>query len=160
YGFYTFFDGLPALMSGHVRGSEYGRYRASVALFGGVAANNGSLVHALLHHPGFAALRFLTQPVALLLGCLWVYGLTPVGLALTVVGLGGLAGRQALGRPRSWLLGAYLFPLGMLVVPQLNPAYYVSIAVPLCLMLARGVDRLGARLLPGRARVLGGATLV
>jgi hypothetical protein len=160
YSFYTFFDGLPALMSGHLAGSEYGRYRASVALFGGFAANHGSLVHALLHHPGFALLRFLTKPVDLLLGCLWIYGLTPVGVALAVVGLGGLAGRQASGWPRRWLLGAYLFPLGMLVVPQLNPAYDVSVAVPLGLMLARGADRFGVRLPPGRARLLGGAMMV
>ena len=160
YGFYTFFDGLPALMSGHLGGSEYGRYRASVGFFGGFAANHGSLVHALLHHPGFALLRFLTKPVDLLLGCLWIYGLSPIGLALAAVGLGGIAGRQAPGWPRRWLLGAYLLPLGMLVVPQLNPDYYVSVAVPLCLMIARGADRLGARLPPPRARLLGGATVV
>jgi hypothetical protein len=160
YGFYTFFDGLPALMSGHLGGSEYGRYRASVALFGGFATNHGSLVHALLHHPGFALLRFLTKPFDVLLGLLWIYGLTPVGFALSAVGLGGIAGRQVDGWPRSWLLGAYVLPLGMLVVPQLNPAYYVSIAVALCLTTARGAELLGARLQPGRARLLGGATLV
>jgi hypothetical protein len=160
YAFYTFFDGLPALMSGHLGGSEYGRYRASVALFGGFATNHGSLVHALLHHPGFALLRFLTKPVDLLLGLLWIYGLTPVGLALAAFGLGGVTRRQAAGWPRGWLLGAYLFPLGMLVVPQLNPAYYVSVAVPLCLMMARGAERLAVRLPPARARLLGGATVV
>lgn len=162
YAFYTFFDGLPALMSGHLGGSEYGRYRASAALFGGFAANHGSLVRALLHHPGFALLRFLTKPVDLLLGLLWVYGLTPIGVALATVGLGGTVAvaRRGKGRPRSSLLAAYVFPLGMLVVPQLNPAYYVSVAVPLCLMMARGADRVGARLRPEGSRLLGGAMVV
>ena len=144
-------------MSGHLGGSEYGRYRASVAFFGGFAANHGSLVHALLHHPGFALLRFLTKPVDLLLGLLWALRPDPGGPG---AGRGwawaGCAGRQAPGWPRSWLLGAYLFPLGMLVVPQLNPAYYVSVAVPLCLMMARGADRAGRHAWPpARARLLG-----
>ena len=38
------------------------------AYFGGFDANHGSLVHALLHHPGFALLRVVTKPVDLLAG--------------------------------------------------------------------------------------------
>ncbi len=160
YGFYTFFDGLPAVMSGHLGGTEYGRYRASVAYFGGFAENHGSLVHALGHHPGFALLRIFTKPVDLLVGLFWFYGLTPVGLALAAIGLGGIVRGRGDTWPLGWLLAAYLFPLAMLFVPQLNPAYDVSIAVPLSLMLARGIDRLGARFAPGRARLLGGAAVV
>jgi hypothetical protein len=157
YGFYTFFDGLPALMSGHLGGTEYGRYRASVAYFGGFAENQGSLLRALLHHPGFALLRLLAKPVDLLWGLFWFYGLTPVGLALAAAGLRGIAGghHAGAGWSRGWLLGAYLFPLAMLFVPQLNPSYYVSIAVPLCLTVARGIDRWSARLAPARVRRLG-----
>ena len=162
YGFYTFFDGLPALMSGHLGGTEYGRYRASVAFFGGFAENHGSLLHALLHHPGWTLLRLLAKPVDLLWGLFWFYGLTPVGLALAAFGLRGLAGRghAGAGWSRGSVLGAYLFPLAMLFVPQLNPSYYVSIAVPLCLMLARGIDRAVATLAPTRARLLGTTTVL
>jgi hypothetical protein len=48
----------------------------------------------------------------------------------------------------------------MLFVPQQNPAYYVSIAVPLVLAVARGADRVADRLRATTARALGGATLV
>ncbi|HEY6475768.1 MAG TPA: hypothetical protein VI456_04250, partial [Polyangia bacterium] len=160
YGFYTFFDGLPAVMYGHLGGTEYGRYRASVAYFGGFAENHGSLVHALLRHPGFALLRLVTKPVDLLWGLFWFYGLTPVGFALAAVGLRGIAGGRGDDWSRGWLLAAYLLPLGMLFVPQLNPDYYVSVAVPLCLMLARGIDRWSAPLAPARARLLGATAAV
>jgi hypothetical protein len=162
YGFYTFFDGLPALMSGHLGGTEYARYRASVAYFGGFAENHGSLLQALLHHPGFALLRLLAKPVDLLWGLFWFYGLTPVGLALAAAGLRGIAGRRHAGAgwSRGAVLGAYLLPLGMLLVPQLNPSYYVSIAVPLCLAVARGIDRWSAPLAPAAARLLGGTTVL
>jgi hypothetical protein len=58
------------------------------------------------------------------------------------------------------LLAAYLLPLGMLYIPQQNPAYYLSVAVPLVLMVARGADLVGARLRPQRARALGAATVI
>ncbi|HVY39123.1 MAG TPA: hypothetical protein VHM31_14355, partial [Polyangia bacterium] len=157
YAFYTFFDGLPVLMYPHLPGTEYGRYRASAAYFGGFDANHGSLVHALLHHPGFALLRIVTKPVDLLLVLLWLYALTPVGLALAAFGAARI-GRPAAWR-RGWLLAAYLLPLGMLFVPQQNPAYYVSIAIPLVLAIARGADRLADRLRGRTARTLGWATV-
>jgi hypothetical protein len=145
-------------MYGHLGGTEYGRYRASVAYFGGFAENQGSLLRALLHHPGFALLRLLAKPVDLLWGLFWFYGLTPVGLALAATGVRGIAGRRHAGAgwSRGAVLGAYLLPLGMLFVPQLNPSYYVSIAVPACLMVARGIDGWSAPLAPARARLLGG----
>ncbi|HEY8923277.1 MAG TPA: hypothetical protein VIU64_02780, partial [Polyangia bacterium] len=95
YAFYTFFDGLPLLMHFELPGTEYGRYRASVGYFGGYEANHGSLAQALLHHPGWAFLRVLTKPVDMLLVLLWVYALTPVGLALAALGA------TRLGPPRS-----------------------------------------------------------
>ncbi|HXU61865.1 MAG TPA: hypothetical protein VN962_09210 [Polyangia bacterium] len=157
YAFYTFFDGLPLLMHPELPGTEYGRYRASVRYFGGFDANHGSLVHALLHHPGWAVLRVVTKPVDLLLVLLWLYGLTPVGVALAVAGARKLGSWRGWGR--GWLLAAYLLPLGMLFVPQQNPAYYVSIAVPLVLAITRGVDRLADRLSPRAARALAGLTV-
>ena len=69
-------------------------------------------------------------------------------------------GAEVERRPRVWLLAAYLLPLGMLFIPQQNPAYYVSIAVPLVLMVARGADLVGARLRADRARALGAATVI
>ena len=48
----------------------------------------------------------------------------------------------------------------MLFVPQQNPAYYVSIAVPLVLAVARGADRVADRLRATTARALGAATIV
>lgn len=160
YAFYTFYDGLPLLMHPELPGTEYGRYRASVGYFGSFAENHGSLPHALLHHPGYALLRFITKPVDLLAVLLWVYGLTPVGVGLAALGARGMA-RAPQGRwARSWLLAAYLLPLGMLFIPQQNPAYYVGIAVPLVLATARGADRLAGRLRARHARLLGAATVV
>ncbi|MES1210353.1 MAG: hypothetical protein ABUS79_30820, partial [Pseudomonadota bacterium] len=158
YAFYTFFDGLPLLMYPHLPGTEYGRYRASAGYFGGFDANHGSLVHALVHHPGFALLRVVTKPVDLLLVLLWLYALTPVGLALAAFGAARLGHPRRWGR--GWLLAAYLLPAAMLFVPQQNPAYYVSIAIPLVLAVARGADRLGDRLSATTGRALGGATVV
>ena len=163
YAFYTFYDGLPLLMYPHPHASEYQRYAASVGLFGTFADNHGSLFHALVHHPGFALLRILTKPVDQLAALSWYFGLTPVGVALAAVGARrGARAFSSTGptRPRVWLLAAYLLPLGMLLIPQQNPAYYVSIAVPLVLLVARGADLVGARLRPERARALGAATVL
>jgi hypothetical protein len=160
YGFYTFYDGLPILMFPHLPSTEYARYKASAGFFGGFEANHGSLAHALLHHPGFAVLRFLTKPVDLLVVLLWVYALTPVGAALAVLGVRRIGRRPRGEWARPWLLLAYSFPLATLFIPQQNPAYYVSIAVPLVLAVTRGADRLGERLKPRTARWLGGATVV
>ena len=167
YAFYTFYDGLPLLMYPHPHATEYQRYAASVGIFGTFADNHGSLFHALVHHPGYALLRILTKPFDQLAALSWFQGLTPVGVALAAVGLrpGARPSESTTvprwqRRPRVWLLAAYLLPLGMLFIPQQNPAYYVSIAVPLVLMVARGADLVGARLRPERARVLGGATVL
>lgn len=159
YAFYTFYDGLPIAMFPHLPSTEYARYNASAGFFGGFEENHGSLARALLHHPGYALLRFFTKPLDLLVVLLWVYALTPVGAFLAMLGLRGIGRlpRDLWARP--WLLAAYLFPLAMLFVPQQNPAYYVSIAVPLVLAVARGADRLGARLDPRTARWLGAATV-
>ncbi|HSY39073.1 MAG TPA: hypothetical protein VLA79_06075 [Polyangia bacterium] len=166
YAFYTFYDGLPLLMYPHPHATEYQRYAASAGIFGTFAENHGSLFHALVRHPGFALLRILTKPFDQLAALSWFQGLTPVGVALAVVGVrpGARPSDSTVPtwqrRPRVWLLAAYLLPLGMLFIPQQNPAYYVSIAVPLVLMVARGADLVGARLRADRARALGVATVI
>ena len=86
----------------------------------------------------------MTKPIDLLLVLLWLYALTPVGLALAAFGAARVGPPARWGR--GWLLAAYLLPVGMLFVPQQNPAYYVSIAVPLVLAVARGADRVADRL--------------
>jgi 4-amino-4-deoxy-L-arabinose transferase-like glycosyltransferase len=159
YAFYTFYDGLPIAMFPHLPSTEYARYGASARFFGGFQENHGSLVRALLHHPGYALLRFVTKPLDLLVVLLWVYALTPVGAFLAVLGLGGIGRLPRDVWARRWLLAAYLFPLAMLFIPQQNPAYYLSIAVPLALAVARGADRLAARVEPRTARWLGAATV-
>jgi hypothetical protein len=168
YAFYTFYDGLPLLMYPHPHAGEYDRYAASVGFFGTFADNHGSVLRALVHHPGFALLRILTKPVDHLAVLAWLYGLTPIGLALAAVGARGVArprdGSSDRSRartwPRRWVLAAYLFPLGMLFIPQQNQAYYLCVAVPLVLMVARGADRVGARLRPAPARALGAAVML
>ena len=166
YAFYTFYDGLPLLMYPHPHATEYQRYAASVGIFGTFADNHGSVLRALGRHPGFALLRILTKPVDQLAALSWYHGLTPVGVALAAVGArrgarpSNSKGSTRQARSRVWLLAAYLLPLGMLFIPQQNPAYYLSIAVPLVLMVARGADLVGARLRPERARALGAATVV
>lgn len=166
YAFYTFYDGLPLLMYPHPHATEYQRYAASAGIFGTFAENHGSLFHALVRHPGFALFRILTKPFDQLAALSWFQGLTPAGVALAVVGVRPSARPSDSTvprwqrRPRVWLLAAYLLPLGMLFIPQQNPAYYVSIAVPLVLMVARGADLVGARLRADRARALGAATVI
>jgi len=166
YAFYTFYDGLPLLMYPHPHATEYQRYAASAGIFGTFAENHGSLFHALVRHPGFALLRILTKPFDQLAALSWVQGLTPAGVALAVVGARPSARPSDSTvptwrrRPRVWLLAAYLLPLGMLFIPQQNPAYYVSIAVPLVLMVARGADLVGASLRADRARALGAAMVI
>jgi hypothetical protein len=160
YAFYTFYDGLPIAMFPHLPSTEYARYKASAGFFGGFDQNRGSLAHALLHHPGYALLRFLTKPLDLVVVLLWVYALTPVGAVLAVLGVRRIAPLPPGALARRWVLAAYVFPLAMLFIPQQNPAYYVSIAVPLALAVARGADRVGARLARATAQRLGAATVV
>ncbi|HXI59725.1 MAG TPA: hypothetical protein VNO55_26845 [Polyangia bacterium] len=160
YGLYTFYDGLPLLMFPHLPSTEYARYRASVQFFGGFDENHGSVLRALLHHPGWALLRFLTKPVDHLAVLLWFYGLTPIGVALAAAGVRGIARRPAPEWQRGWLLAAFLLPLGMLFVPQQNPAYYLSVATPLLLAMARGADRLVTRLRPRTVRIVAGVTVL
>lgn len=160
YAYYTFFDGLPLLMFPHLPSTEYARYQASAELFGHFDENHGSLAMAMLRHPGYAFLRIVTKPVDLLAVLGWLYGLSPIGLIFAAVGARRWDPGPAGQRRRAWLLAAYLLPAGMLFIPQQNPAYYVSVAVPLILAVAIGAEQVASRLSPSKARVFGGATLL
>jgi hypothetical protein len=144
YAFYTFYDGLPFLMYPKFTLSEYERYRASVGYFGSYEANHGSLFHALLSHPLYAIARVAAKSVDMLGVLLWPQSLTPIGVAAAVSGLRKTT--RSSNWSRAWLLFAFLPALVVLLVPFSNPHYYLSIAAPLVLAIARGIDRWTASL--------------
>jgi hypothetical protein len=148
YAFYTFYDGLPFLMYPHLTFSEYERYRASVGYFGSFEANHGSLIRALVLHPGWALVRVAAKAVDMFGVLLWVQSLTPVGVPAAIAGLR----QRARGWHSAWLLAAFAPALVVLLVPNANPHYYVSLAAPLVLACARGFDRWTAQLSAKAAR--------
>jgi hypothetical protein len=158
YAFYTFYDGLPFLMYPHVTFSEYTRYRASTGYFGSFEANHGSLGHALLTHPLWAAVRVLAKCVEMLGVLIWPQSLTPVGVAAAISGVRGLG--RGVKWHSAWLLVAFLPALAVLLIPFSNPHYYVSIAAPLVLGAARGFDRWTESLSATAARNLAIASVV
>jgi hypothetical protein len=164
YALYTFYDGLPYLLWPRLSGDddEFARYRTSMKYFGSYAENGGSLSRALLTHPGAALLRFAVKPVDFVGALGWVGSLTPLGLLFLWLGLRNVRWREGAGRqwPRAWALLAYAGPWAVLLVPSSAPAYFVMVAPPLLLAIARGVDVWTARLRPARARVLGAACVV
>jgi MFS family permease len=141
YRFYTFYDGLPYLMRPEelLRPGEYGRYLASMSYFGGFDQHNGSLVAALLSHPGWALLRFVLKIPDLVGGLAWLGAITPIGIIFALI---GLRGSRSLNSPRtrSILLLAFLGPLTILFVPPANDRYYLSVVFPVLLLIARGLD--------------------
>ncbi len=145
YRFYTFYDGLPYLMRPKdlLPRGEYGRYVASMSYFGGFSRHNGSLLSALLSHPGWALLRFVLKVPDLVGGLAWLGGITPIGVFFALIGLrGARAWRpQNSMRTRSILLLAFLGPLAILFVPPANDRYYLSLVFPVLLLIARGLDR-------------------
>ena len=164
YALYTFYDGLPYLMWPRLSGDddEFARYRTSMKYFGSYAENGGSLSRALLTHPGAALLRFAVKPVDFVGALGWVGSLTPLGLLFVWLGLRKVHWRKGAGGqwPRAWALLAYAGPWAVLLVPSSAPAYFLMVAPPLLLAIARGVDVWTARLRPVRARVLGAACVV
>jgi hypothetical protein len=154
YGFYTFYDGLPFLMwpDAPDEVDEWGRYLASMEYLGTFSENDGSVLQALLSHPGAAALRFLAK-VPDLVGCLaWIESLTPLGLGAALLGMRGLARRREPGAPwsRGWIFLAFAGALPLLFVPPASPQYLLAVLCPLLLAMARGLDLLLWRL-SGRA---------
>lgn len=164
YALYTFYDGLPYLLWPNHREDEdeFARYRTSMRLFGTFAENHGSLARALLTHPGAAVVRFAAKPVDFLGALGWVGSLTPLGLLFLWLGLRNVRWKADGGGmlSRGWALLAYAGPWAVLFVPTAAPAYFVTVAPPLLLIIARGVDVSTARLSPRTARALGACAVV
>jgi hypothetical protein len=164
YALYTFYDGLPYLLwpKHGEDDDEFARYRTSMQYFGSHADNHGSLARALLTHPGAALLRLAAKPFDFLGALGWVGSLTPLGLFFLWLGLRKVAWRGApnQGLPRAWVLLAYAGPWAVLWVPTSAPAYFVMVAPPLLLAIARGVDRSVDRLRARTQQSLGVAAVV
>jgi len=161
YAFYTFYDGLPFVLWPSVRDEdEFSRYRTSVRYFGSYAENRGSIARALLTHPGWGLVRVVAKPLDFIGALGWVGSLTPLGLLLAAVGLRRLSWRRGPSGTlaRGWLLLAYAGPAALLFVPSSAPAYFLTVAPPLLLAMARGTDRVLA-LLPRRSALLVGVGL-
>jgi hypothetical protein len=165
YALYTFYDGLPYLLwpKHGEDDDEFARYRTSMKYFGSHADNHGSLARALLTHPGAALLRSAAKPFDFLGALGWVGSLTPVGLFFLWLGLRKVAWRGPPtegGLPRAWALLAYAGPWAVLWVPTSAPAYFVMVAPPLLLAIARGVDRSMEHLGGKTQRLLGVCAVV
>lgn len=164
YALYTFYDGLPYLLWPNrlQDEDEFARYRTSMKLFGTFAENHGSLARALLTHPGAAVVRFVAKPVDFLGALGWVGSLTPVGLLFLWLGLRKVRWKEDRGGglSRGWALLAYAGPWAVLWVPAAAPAYFVTVAPPLLIVMARGVDVWTARLPTRAARALGVSAVV
>jgi hypothetical protein len=164
YALYTFYDGLPYVLWPRLSGDddEFARYRTSMKYFGSYADNAGSLPRALLMHPGAAVLRFAAKPLDFVGALGWVGSLTPVGLLFLWLGLRRVRwrGQSGGGWPRAWALLAYAGPWAVLWVPSSAPAYFVMVAPPLLLTIARGMDIWAERLHLGTARALGAGAVL
>jgi len=163
YSFYTFYDGLPYLMRlGPAKlPGEYGRYLSSVDTFGSFVDNHGSLLSALLAHPGSALLRFLLKVPDLVAGASGFGGITPVGVALAVVGVvaGARSGAVA-SSARAKLLLAFVGPLCVLFVPPASNFYFLAVLFPVLLVMAAGLDFISRRLSERAIRLIFGSSLV
>jgi hypothetical protein len=157
YAFYTFYDGLPFLLYPKFTLSEYERYHASVRYFGSFEENHGSLLRALIAHPLWAIARVAAKAVDMLGVLLWPQSLTPIGVAAAI---SGLKQRALVSWDRVWLLAAFLPALAVLYIPFSNPHYYLSIAAPLVLVVARGCDRWTRSLSSATAQKLATASIV
>ncbi|HMF43444.1 MAG TPA: hypothetical protein VKQ32_22380 [Polyangia bacterium] len=143
YSFYTFSDGLPWLMrsAGTKVPGEYGRYLASIDIFGNFAANHGSVATALRAHPGQAFLRFALKLPDLIAGAVGLRAITPVGALLALVGLlGGARVGGVAARPRAFLLLAFLGPVAVLMLPPSSDFYFLAALFPVLLAIAAGLD--------------------
>ncbi len=146
YSFYAFYNASPYLLrlASYLRhpgstATEYLRYLETVRLFGGFEENGGSLLHALLHHPGKAAIWFAAKPVDLLITIVLRDSFT-----LLVVPMFLLAARRAYregwrNASARWMpmLGAFAAPLAYAVVwSQGGHAPYLLFVAPLLLLAA------------------------
>lgn len=173
YAYYTFYDGLPALMwPTDMRVSEHGRYLASMEIFGSYASNDGSLLKALLGHPLDAALRVLAKPIDVLGVMAWLEGITPLGFFAALWGLRGLRGLKvvrgsamgqgtAMGQgSRGWMLLPFSGAFLVLCAAPASANYCIAFLPPILLAMARGVELLVASAGPRLLRVVAAGGLV
>jgi hypothetical protein len=145
YRFYTFYDGLPALMlpANLLRPGEYGRYMASLTYFGSYFENGGSLWTALLSHPGWALLRVALKIPDLITAIASLKVITPVGFVFAAVGLYQSLRTHSVNsffRSRSIILLSFLGPALLLLVPPANDRYLLSLIFPVLLLITIGLD--------------------
>jgi len=119
--------------------TEYLRYLETVRLFGGFEENGGSILRALLRHPGKAAIWFAAKPVDLLITIVLRDSFTLLALPMFFVAARRAhrdGWRSALTR---WtpMLGAFSAPLAYAVVwSQGGHAPYLLFVAPLLLLTA------------------------
>jgi hypothetical protein len=146
YSFYAFYNASPYVLRlvSYLRhpgstATEYLRYLETVRLFGGFDENGGSILRALLHHPGNAAIWFAAKPLDLLITIVLRDSFTLLALPmffLTVRRARREGWRNVLAR---WtpMLGAFGAPLAYAVVwSQGGHAPYLLFVAPLLLLAA------------------------
>jgi len=146
YSFYAFYNAspylwrlLPNLQHANATATEYLRYAETARSFGGFEENGGSIVRALLSHPGKAALWFAAKPVDLLISIVLGDSFTP----LVLLPLSLSVRRACREGWRCWwaqwasLLGVFTAPLAYATFwSQGGHAPYLLFVAPLLLLAA------------------------
>jgi hypothetical protein len=165
YSFYAFYNASPLLLrlvaSLQHPGStatEYLRYLASAKLFGGFAENHGSILHALAHHPGKAALWLAAKPFDLPATLLLPDALTPLIVVpyLATVGRFRREGVRAAARTLAPLGLAFAVPLVFALewTQGLHAPYLLFLAPFLLLLALWGIEPWLGRASPRQLRNL------
>jgi hypothetical protein len=146
YSFYAFYNAspylwrlLPNLQHPNATATEYLRYAETVRSFGGFEENGGSIVRALLSHPGKAALWFATKPVDFLISLVLRDSFTPLVLLPLILAVrrARREGWRCFQTQWSFLLGAFAAPLAYAMVwSQGGHAPYLLFVSPLLLLAA------------------------
>ena len=119
--------------------TEYLRYAETVRSFGGFEENGGSIVRALLSHPGKAALWFAAKPADFLITIVVRDSFTPLVLVLFYFAARRVRREGWVGMGSRWvpLLGAFAVPLGYsMLFSQGGHAPYLLFVAPLLLFVA------------------------
>ncbi len=146
WGFYTLYNSSPFLwrLVQNLRhpgstATEYLRYAETVRSFGGFEENGGSIVRALLSHPGKAALWFAAKPADFLITIVVRDSFTPLVLVLFYFAARRVRREGWVGMGSRWvpLLGAFAVPLGYsMLFSQGGHAPYLLFVAPLLLFVA------------------------
>jgi hypothetical protein len=156
YPYYVFFAGMPERMCDAPCHGEWAAYRASARLFGHFDENHGSVLRAILHHPGAAFVRTLYKLEE------WVevvFDLTMIGPIPMLLAALGVWRFRKMRRPRPshtrrlWVLCAWIAPALFLLAPPAITMYALAILAPIVLAAAVGAEWIVLRL-PPRARTL------